>query len=139
MPAVPIAKLVRSNLADGEDVVPTDICCTLTVPLTVSTRGGRASIVTGGRNRQAADPILVGALRKAHRLLSRDTGGLPTMATAPKSPYERSLLRLALLAPDIQQAILSGRHRRQLNLETLLNQTFPLAWADQRRVLGFSG
>ena len=57
---------------------------------------------------------------------------------APKSPYERRLLRLAFLAPDIQQAILAGRQPRSLNLEQMIHSDLPLAWSRQRNVLGFS-
>lgn len=135
---MPIARIVRANLAEGEDVVPRASGCTLSVPLDLPLRGGKASIVSGARDRHAPDPVLAGALRKAHRLLGREANGLPTVSAAPQSPYERSLLRLALLAPDIQHAILSGRHPRQLNLETLLRLELPLGWPEQRRVLGFS-
>lgn len=72
-------------------------------------------------------------------MLARDSASLPTLTAAPTSPYDRRILRLALLAPDIQQAVLRGRHPRQLNLETLLNQDLPLVWSEQRRALGFSG
>ncbi len=136
---VPVARIVHANLADGEAVVPTRSGCRLSVPLLLPLRGGKASIMSGSRNRLVPDPVLVGALRKAHRLLSRDTNGLPTVHAAPKSPYERSLLRLGLLAPDIQQAILSGQHPRNLNLETLLRLELPLDWPEQRRILGLKG
>ena len=55
--------------------------------------------------------------------------------TAPKSPYERRLLRLAFLAPDIQQAILAGGQPRSLNLEQLIHSDLPLAWSRQREML----
>jgi site-specific DNA recombinase len=48
-------------------------------------------------------------------------------------------IRLAFLAPDIVEAILEGRQPADLNLTRLkqLGQ-LPLAWADQRSLLGFS-
>ena len=80
----------------------------------------------------------IAALRKARSLLSRDACGLPVMGSAPTSPYERRLLRLGLLAPDIQQAILAGRQPRSLNLERLIHGDVPIAWSAQRVELGFT-
>lgn len=84
------------------------------------------------------DPVLIAALRKAHAMLTF-ARGLPTMDTAPASPYDRTILRLAFLAPDIQQAILHGRQPCRLNLETLRKIEIPLAWSAQRERLGFAG
>ena len=82
---------------------------------------------TGG-----ADSTLVAALRRAHRLLLRDRIG-PHLAAAPVSIYQRKILRLALLAPDIQRDILAGRQPHGFNLEAFLRSDVPLAWAAQRR------
>ena len=50
----------------------------------------------------------------------------------------RQLVRLSYLAPDITQAILDGRQPRDLTTEKLLaHSRLPLAWHDQRIVLGF--
>jgi site-specific DNA recombinase len=84
------------------------------------------------------DPILIGALRKAHAMISRDSTGMPTIETAPTSPYERRLLRLAFLAPDIQQAILVGGQPRGFNLAAFMTMEMPLAWAEQRQALGWT-
>lgn len=59
------------------------------------------------------------------------------MHTAPSSPYDRNILRLAFLAPDIQRAILDGRHPMHLNLERLKKIQIPLASSKQRVALGF--
>jgi hypothetical protein len=48
------------------------------------------------------------------------------------------LVRLSYLVPDITQAILDGRQPRDLTAEKLLEHSrLPLAWHDQRTVLGF--
>jgi hypothetical protein len=48
-------------------------------------------------------------------------------------------LRLSYLAPDITQAILDGRQPSDLTAEKLLEHSrLPLAWLDQRIVLGFA-
>src|SRR5438552_3761207 len=52
--------------------------------------------------------------------------------------YFTRLVRLSYLAPDIIQAILDGRQPRDLTPEKLLEHSrLPLAWHDQRIVLGF--
>jgi hypothetical protein len=50
----------------------------------------------------------------------------------------RETLRLSTLAPDIQRAILEGRHPASLTLERLIQIGPPLSWAEQRRVLGLT-
>ena len=46
------------------------------------------------------------------------------------------ILPLAFLAPDIKEAILCGTQPVNLTLDQLC-RSLPLAWFDQRRVLGF--
>jgi len=53
---------------------------------------------------------------------------------APDNAYERRLCRLAFLAPDLQQMIIEGRQPPALNLERLIHESIPLAWAEQRRL-----
>jgi hypothetical protein len=45
--------------------------------------------------------------------------------------YLTRVLRLALLAPDIVEAILDGRHGPAVTLARVL-EPFPLVWQDQR-------
>jgi hypothetical protein len=47
------------------------------------------------------------------------------------------LYRLAFLAPDIQRAFLAGLQPRGLTLQQLLDAEIPVAWCDQRTMLGF--
>ncbi len=58
-------------------------------------------------------------------------------ARCPASPYLVKLLRLAMLAPDIQRAILEGRQPKGLTLQQLLDAEIPVSWAEQRAVLAF--
>jgi hypothetical protein len=48
------------------------------------------------------------------------------------------ILRLALLAPDIVEAILAGKTDQALMLEQL-EQPLPGSWEEQRRGLGIGG
>jgi site-specific DNA recombinase len=53
--------------------------------------------------------------------------------------YFTRLVRLSYLAPDITQAILDGQQPRDLTADKLLEHSrLPLAWHDQRTVLGFA-
>jgi len=53
--------------------------------------------------------------------------------------YFTRVVRLTYLAPDITRAILEGRHPRDLTAEKLLEHSrLPLAWPEQRRLLGFA-
>jgi site-specific DNA recombinase len=44
---------------------------------------------------------------------------------------------LSFLAPDIVKAILSGRQPKQLGYRDLMEVDLPMAWPEQRKVLGF--
>lgn len=55
---------------------------------------------------------------------------LPTIAAAPSSHHDRAVLRLALLAPEIQPAILAGRQPLHLNFDTFRKIDLPLLWPE---------
>lgn len=69
-------------------------------------------------------------------MLDRDRGR-PMLTEAPISPYDRRILRLAFLAPELQRDILAGRQPASLNLENVMAREIPLAWSDQRKSLGW--
>ena len=53
--------------------------------------------------------------------------------------YFTRVVRLSHLAPDLTQAILDGRQPRDLTADKLLaHSRLPLAWHEQRTVLGFA-
>ncbi len=53
--------------------------------------------------------------------------------------YATRLFRLTILAPDIVDAVLSGRHPPELTARCLMDDTrLPLDWNEQRRRLGFA-
>jgi site-specific DNA recombinase len=91
------------------------------------------------------DAGLIKLLIRARRFNGALVGsaGVPFAALAERdgvSPsYFTRLLRLSYLAPDITQAILDGRQPRDLTADKLLaHSRLPLAWHEQRRVLGFT-
>jgi site-specific DNA recombinase len=132
-----LSRAVAARIEGEEQVASRDQQCVVTIPISLPLRGGRRSIKAGQPDAADHDTILITAFRKAHAMIDRDERGQPLVGTAPKSPYERRLLRLAFLAPDIQQAILAGHQPRSLNLELMIHHDLPNAWSKQREMLGF--
>lgn len=103
----------------------------LAIPVRCQARGGRVEQVgPDGRplaHRHRRDPVLIKGLRRAHQLASglgwnASDGALRQVdVAAPASAYDRKLVRLAFLAPDLQRAILEGRQAPGLTLSRLLD------------------
>jgi len=72
-------------------------------------------------------------------LVSREVDSLRTVAkrTGLGERYVRRIFQCAFLAPDIVEAILDGRQPPELTLERF-RHPLPIAWDEQRRVLGFA-
>jgi len=109
---------------------------TIELPLLLPLRGGKKLITRSGLASPRPDEVLIAALRKAHAMLSNERG-FPVIGAAPVSPYDRKILRLAFLAPDIQLAIIKGYQPPHLNLEKIQQITVPSGWKKQREQLGF--
>ncbi len=120
----------------------------LSVPVRLRRAGREIRMVIDGTDPFDAakpDARLIKLLLKARRFnatLARSEG-VPFAALAQREGVGRSyftrLVRLSYLAPDITQAILDGRQPRDLTAEKLLEHSrLPLAWHDQRTVLGFA-
>ncbi|NVD45338.1 recombinase family protein [Qipengyuania atrilutea] len=109
---------------------------TILLPIRFASRGSKQKIVPATSRPPQPDQVLIFALRKAHAMV-RTERGLPILDVAPSSPYDRNIFRLAFLAPDIQRAILDGRQPLHLNLEAFKKIAIPLAWSEQRNILGF--
>jgi AraC-like DNA-binding protein len=120
---------------------------TVQVPLAFRKRGGRKQVVAPeGWSGPAISPrpvridgTLVKALARAHRwqgmLEGGEYGSIEELARAEKinPSYLARVLRLTLLAPDITQAILDGRHDPERITLAQLMRPFPAAWDDQLR------
>ena len=120
----------------------------LSVPVRLRRIGGEIRMVIDGPDPLAAakpDARLIRLLLRARRFnaaLTRGEGAA-FAALAEHEGVSRSyftrLVRLSYLAPDITQAILEGRQPRDLTAEKLLEHSrLPLAWHEQRTVLGFA-
>lgn len=131
---------ITVNLVEGETIVRATRRRTIVqLGIALPLRGGRRMVVAGNRTQVRIDPVLIAALRKAHRFIRRDRSGLPLVDEAPRTAYERKILRLAFLAPDLQRDILAGRQPPALILEAFLGSEVPLVWDEQREVLGWPG
>jgi hypothetical protein len=109
-------------------------------------RGGRKQILSPPGTAPwspapRVDGALVKAVVRAHRWRHMLEGGeYPSSAELAKAErvndsYLSRILRLTLIAPDIIEAILSGRQPRALQLDDLL-KPLPAAWERQRSELG---
>lgn len=116
------------------------------IPMAFKKRGGRKVIVlpdgSHGHPIPAAtiDSSMIKAVARAFRwqkLLENGTYTcLDDIAKSEKigASFISRVVRLALLAPDIVDAILNGRQPAQLTLKRLL-EPFPLEWSEQRNQL----
>lgn len=128
---------IARALVDGETILDhTADYTTVLLPVALPMRGSQRLIAPAAQRSAQPDPILVAKLRKAHARLETDRG-IPMISTVPTSSYDRNILRLAFLAPDIQRAFLKGHQPYHLNLETIKKIELLLSWSEQREVLGF--
>lgn len=111
----------------------------LTVPSTLKRRGHELRLVYAVSSEQ---PV-----QRDERLLDlvgrgwaawQQLGTGERIAGATRRSHLTRLARLRFLAPDIVTAILEGQQPVELTARTLLRiADLPLAWSEQRRVLGF--
>ena len=116
---------------------------TLHVPFRVVKRGGRKEMHLPDVDRpdRKADNTLVKALARAFRWKRMfESGEFATIAELAEREgiapsYMTRVLRLTLLAPDIVEAILEGKHGPDVTLARVL-EPFPVVWAEQSAHLG---
>jgi hypothetical protein len=115
------------------------------VPLRIKRRGVEMRFVIEGPSASPTtpDPVLLKEIRRAHRcfdaLVSGQVRSVAQLATVEgiSDRYVSSLLPLAFLAPDIVEAIASGRQPPDLTAHRLIRTVeLPLAWAAQKQLLG---
>ena len=118
------------------------------IPMRFQRRGGRKRIVAPDgsaivpSSKPQPDGTLIKALARAWRWQRMlDDGIYTTVSDIGDSEnisksYVSRILRLALLAPDIFEAILEGRTDQVLILERL-ERPLPMSWERQGALLGF--
>lgn len=118
-----------------------DLIVTVHVPLVIRKKGGRKLVLAPegapvAVQRARVDNTLVKALARAFRWRRLiETGVYATVgdiAAAEKmnDSYVSRVLRLTLLAPDLIEGILNGRHSTSLRLGALL-KPFEMEWNQQ--------
>ena len=130
--------MARPKLSDDGRTV------TVRVPISIRRRGGRRLVlapdgtnITAAPIRRHVDNAMVKAIARAFRwreMLENHTYATITEIADTEQineSYVGRVLRLTLLAPDIVEKILSGRHTISLRLDKLLKR-FPVGWDDQR-------
>ena len=117
------------------------------IPMRFQHRGGRKRLVAPDGNeivptsKPQPDGTLVKALSRAwrwQRMLDEEVHTSVSdigEAEGISKSYVSRILRLALLAPDIVEAILAGRTDQVLMLEQL-ERPLPASWEEQQRLLG---
>ncbi len=126
---------------DGDAVV-------IRIPMQLKSRRGRKEIIVPeGLARRSKSPTqgpLLRALERAfHWQELIDSGRYPSLSELAEAldrdrSYVARIMRLALLAPDIVEAIVHGEEPSGLTLEKLL-KGIPIVWAKQRESFGFDG
>jgi site-specific DNA recombinase len=137
-----LADALGVQLSDGESIA-------FTCPATRVRRGHQLRLVIPGPDAACAAPInrdmklvkLLAEASEAKRLVMAAPGdSVATIAARAGRCRARmaKLLPVACLDPGIVKAIVEGRQPLSLTARSLLDMALPLAWSDQRRVLGFS-
>ena len=124
-------------------------CVSVRIPMKMKRRGGRKVIIVPdglesiASNQSYCNISLAVAVARAHQWQELFLSGKYATATdlAHKLGLDRSyvtrMMRLALLAPDIIDAILDGREPDGLTFKQLTVKPVPLAWSQQRKLWGF--
>ena len=119
---------------------------TLYVPFRVVKRGGpkEMRLPEGAAQTRQTDNTLVKALARAFRWKRMlESGKFATIGELAEKEgiaftYLARVLRLTLLAPNLVEAILDGRHPAEATLARVL-EPFPLEWNRQDTVFGRGG
>jgi site-specific DNA recombinase len=116
------------------------------VPLTMKKRGVELRLVIQNEpSSSSKDLVLLKTIARAHRwfdqLLSGEVKSLTAIATREGLNYRfvGKIIRLAVLAPEIVEAIAEGRQPPELSTELLTKRThLPLDWSEQKRLLNIN-
>ena len=116
------------------------------VPVTLKRRGRELKLVVEGQDdTRSPDAALIKSIVRAHcwfeQLKTGEVSGTAEIAVAEglTQSYVTRVMRLAFLAPDITEAILTGRQPAELGADKLVKSSagLPTDWEEQRAVLGF--
>jgi hypothetical protein len=139
-------KDISVHLRDGEQVETTQDAIIWSGDVRLKLRGGAKRIEgweDGAWTTHKARPnkALIAVLVEAHRyldiILTTDITSVEDLVRQVDTDRKqaRLMLRLALLAPDIQRAIMTGSQAPQVTIKSLYADRLPTSWTDQRRML----
>ena len=142
---IPERNLLEIVLGQPDDNTDeTDRLILLEAPTTLRRRGVETKLVISSSDNRATDQRLIGLIARSGEWLEQLSSGSATSvrAIARRGDLNEGdvsrFLPLAFLAPDIMEAIISGRQPTELTAETLRRACpIPYSWADQRKLLGF--
>lgn len=133
-----------TSLQAGKIIPISETLVRLETPACMQPRKGTVTVSAPAArvSRAHFDRPLIEGLRRAHRELRNhgvglDIGDDMALAAGLPDPYLRRIAALAFLAPDIQKDILTGRQPAGLSLKRVTETKLPLAWREQRLLLGF--
>jgi hypothetical protein len=102
-------------------------------------------VISGAADQTTPDETLIRLLQRARALQSAieqsRSASIEEIASSQNmtSSYVTRLMRLNFLAPDIVEAIFTGRQPAELSANKLMKDTrYPLGWREQRIALGFA-
>ena len=139
--------LKRNGLNPEGEITQGETSYEFNVPFHTKRRGVESKIIIGGRNPKPTPPDqnLIDVIQRSftwHRLITEEPNcsidRLAKLSSINASDVTR-FLPLAFLAPDIVEAILTGRQPVDLNVERLKKiSPIPADWMAQRRRLGIN-
>ena len=134
-----------SETSNGSPKDPAFSC--IKVPSKLRRCGGASRLIIDDGQfeiERKPDPALIKVITRAHAWFERlSSGKVQSAADIARTEgltrsYVTRVIRLALLAPDITEAILNGGQPPDLSAKRLVGQSnLPFSWDDQRRILGF--
>jgi site-specific DNA recombinase len=130
-----LARIIKRHLLPNEAIDPNPTNPELTdvrIAASLGVRHANATIRPASGSAGRRDAVLIKALRTAHSMIAPARNGVPLIEIVPGPRYQRRLLRLAFLSPEIQRAILAGRQPAGLRLEDLVRNPMPTAWDAQQ-------
>lgn len=131
------------------DTIANDSSITITqkTPMRIQRRGHEMRLVIEGSEQQGSnlDKTLIKSIARAHQwaeeLLTGKSMSMTEIALRHQvsDSYVKKIMPLAFLAPDIIEAILSGKQPAHITTQMLIRQVgLPIDWNEQHQMLGFT-
>jgi site-specific DNA recombinase len=128
--------------------IPAHVTLNRTIPMQMRRRGVEMKLIIGGglETSHGNDPVLVKLIARARRwfdeLVSAKAASMADIGRRENvtTRYVSRVVRFAFLAPHIVEQIFDSRQPPEFTAEFLVRRRseLPLAWATQRRLLGFA-